>query len=114
MDRARGRGGGGLRRGPALPAGSPGRRRNAGQGAETGATARSFFDSLSATHSADSAAAPAQTPAPEERLDVGADLAWLGLLRDTTLVDLVRAGPRENRDLQAAMARVREFPAQVA
>ena len=82
-------------------------------GAETSATARSFFDSLSAAHTADSAAAPAQIPVPEERLDVGADLAWLGLLRDTTLVDLVRAGLRQNRDLQAAMARVREFRAQV-
>jgi multidrug efflux system outer membrane protein len=82
-------------------------------GSETSATARSFFDSLSTAHAADSAAAFNRTTASEERLDLGADLAWLGLLRDTTLVHLVRAGLRQNRDLQAAAARVREFRAQV-
>jgi outer membrane protein, multidrug efflux system len=82
-------------------------------GAETSASARAFFDSVAAAHSADSAAAAGPPPPPDEHLDVGADLAWLDLLRDTTLVDLVRAGLRQNRDLQGALARVREFRAQI-
>ena len=81
-------------------------------GAETSPAARAFFDSVAAASPGDSVAA-AGAPAGESDLAAAADLAWLDLLRDSTLLDLVRTGLRQNRDLQAAAARIREFRAQV-
>jgi multidrug efflux system outer membrane protein len=88
---------------------------------ETSPGARAFFDSLAAARAADSApaggapiAAPAApAPAPGLAADSIADIAWLDVLRDSTLVDLVRTALRQNRDLQGAVARIREFRAEV-
>jgi len=67
---------------------------------------RSFYDSLAAADSA-SAATPTKLQVDS------ADLAWLTVLKDTTLVSLVNAAVRENRDVQTAVARIREFRAEV-
>ncbi|MGH7579979.1 MAG: TolC family protein, partial [Gemmatimonadales bacterium] len=67
---------------------------------------RSFYDSLAAADSAPTA------PPPTLQVD-SADLSWLAILKDTTLVGLVNAAVRENRDVQTAVARIREFRAQV-
>lgn len=81
---------------------------------ESSPAARAFFDSLTSARAADSAAARA-TPAPVAppilAADSLADLSWLDLLRDSTLVGLVRTALRQNRDLQGAIARIREFRA---
>ena len=66
---------------------------------------RAFYDSLAA---GDTAAAAG----PTLRAD-SADLAWLAVLRDSTLLRLVNLAVRENRDVQTAVARIREFRAQV-
>jgi len=42
------------------------------------------------------------------RSGVSSDVAWLNLLQDTVLVQLVRRALEQNRDIQIAMARVRE------
>jgi multidrug efflux system outer membrane protein len=66
---------------------------------------RAFYDSLEAADTAVSAP-------PTLEAD-SADLAWLAVLRDTTLLRLVNLAVRENRDVQTAVARIREFRAQV-
>ncbi len=66
---------------------------------------RAFYDSLAVTDSAPAAATTLRADS--------ADLAWLAVLRDTTLLRLVSLAVRENRDVQTAMARIREFRAQV-
>ncbi len=67
---------------------------------------RAFYDSLAATDSG-----PAALP-PTLQAD-SADLAWLAVLKDSTLVGLVNQAVRENRNVQTAIARIREFRAQV-
>ncbi|HEU4474249.1 MAG TPA: efflux transporter outer membrane subunit [Gemmatimonadales bacterium] len=67
---------------------------------------RTFYDSLAAADSA-----PATRPLALQA--DSADLAWLAVLKDTTLVRLVGLAVRENRDVQTAVARIREFRAQV-
>jgi outer membrane protein TolC len=67
---------------------------------------RAFYDSLA---TADSAAAPA----PRTLQPDSADLAWLAILKDTTLLGLVNLAVRENRDVQTAVSRIREFRAEV-
>ena len=67
---------------------------------------RAFYDSLAA---ADTAAAPPPTTLEPD----SADLAWLAVLKDTTLLRLVDLAVRENRDVRTAVARIREFRAQV-
>ncbi|HEY7479748.1 MAG TPA: efflux transporter outer membrane subunit [Gemmatimonadales bacterium] len=66
---------------------------------------REFYDSLA---SADSATAVPRTLETDS-----ADLAWLAILKDTTLVSLVNQAVRENRDVQTAVARIREFRAEL-
>jgi multidrug efflux system outer membrane protein len=67
---------------------------------------RAFYDSLAAADST-----PAGMPATLQ--PDSADLAWLAVLKDSTLLDLVNLAVRENRDVQTAVARIREFRAQV-
>jgi len=93
-------------------------------GTGTDGRTRGFFDSLATARAADSSAAsssasenstsakPAADPAPLA-VDSMADVSWLNLFRDTTLVGLVETAVRENRDVRAAMARIREFRANV-
>lgn len=68
---------------------------------------RAFYDSLASA--VDTAAAPAPTALEPD----SADLAWLAVLKDTTLLRLVNLAVRENRDVQTAVARIREFRAEV-
>jgi multidrug efflux system outer membrane protein len=67
---------------------------------------RAFYDSLAAANAVPGAAP--RTLEPDS-----ADLAWLAVLKDTTLLRLVNLAVRENRDVQTAVARIREFRAQV-
>lgn len=62
-------------------------------------TVVSLRDSLLKLRGADSVALTAGT---------SSDVAWLNLLKDTVLVQLVRKALEQNRDVQVAMARVRE------
>jgi multidrug efflux system outer membrane protein len=74
---------------------------------------RTFFDSLAAARAADSVG-PAVVPVPPRSIaaDSLADLAWLDILHDTTLTQLVETALRQNRDLALAEARIREYRAQ--
>jgi multidrug efflux system outer membrane protein len=92
-----------------------------------------FFDSLAAARAHDTVPPPVapapgapKLPASEPVLplpsppvsrslsaDSLASLAWLDLFRDTTMVGLVRTAVAQNRDLRTAMARIREFRADV-
>ena len=74
-----------------------------------------FFDSLSAARAHDTAAAGVLPPVPPRSLapDSLAGLAWLDLFRDSTMIGLVRTALGQNRDLQTAVARIREFRADV-
>jgi multidrug efflux system outer membrane protein len=70
-------------------------------------TLRSFFDSLTVARR-DTMARPAPvmlTPDP------ATDLQWLDLLRDSTLVGLIETAVRGNRNVQTAVARIREYRA---
>ena len=71
---------------------------------------RAFFDSLAAARRRDSVAATA-TVNHMLVADSAAGVAWLDILRDTTLVRLVDRALRQNRDLQTAVARIEEYRA---
>ncbi|HEY2850697.1 MAG TPA: efflux transporter outer membrane subunit [Gemmatimonadaceae bacterium] len=73
---------------------------------------RVFFDSLTAARAHDSAAM-AHPPAAERelRFDTTAGVAWLDILHDTTLERLVQVALRQNRTVQGAVARIREYRA---
>lgn len=74
--------------------------------AAVGQEMRPFFDSLAALR-----------PMPFEQMSLAPDtigaVAWLDLLQDSVLVDLVREAVRSNRDMHLAQARIREFRAAV-
>ncbi|HVO36348.1 MAG TPA: efflux transporter outer membrane subunit [Gemmatimonadales bacterium] len=72
-----------------------------------------FYDSLAAARAADTVASPA--PAPGSRALTSAalaDLAWLDVLRDSTLRQLVETALRQNRDVATAAARIEEYRAE--
>lgn len=84
--------------------------------------ARTFFDSLTAARTADTASPPPQSmvsqgEAPQKpigapttlQLDPAHNLAWLDILRDSTLVALIQTAVDNNRDLRVAQARIREY-----
>jgi multidrug efflux system outer membrane protein len=83
-------------------------------GAPRADSMRAFFDSLEQARATDTlppgvAPRPLMPRAlPPESL---ADLAWLDVLQDTTLVNLVRQALRDNHDLALERARIREFRA---
>lgn len=83
--------------------------------ATTGAPARAFLDSLAEARNAEPAesAGVARPAAAELTLDATQDLAWLTLLNDPALVELVRTALANNRELRVAVARVREYRAQL-
>ncbi|HEX5385723.1 MAG TPA: efflux transporter outer membrane subunit [Gemmatimonadales bacterium] len=93
-----------------------------GSGADTGAT-RAYFDSLAAARTADTVplgptpepavAPPGVAPPLTRAADSLAGAAWLDILRDTTLVRLVETAVRQNRDVQTAVQRIREFRAEL-
>jgi multidrug efflux system outer membrane protein len=75
---------------------------------------RVFFDSLERARATDTLPADiAPRPLPPRAIPAEslADLAWLDVLKDTTLTGLVRQALRENRDLAMARARIREYRA---
>jgi outer membrane protein, multidrug efflux system len=69
---------------------------------------RAFYDSLATAADTTAGATPPRSLEPDS-----ADLAWLAILKDTTLLRLVNLAVRENRDVQTAVARIREFRAEV-
>ncbi|MBA3659701.1 MAG: efflux transporter outer membrane subunit, partial [Gemmatimonadales bacterium] len=82
--------------------------------AGSSAPVRAFFDSLETARRHDTLAVPGSALTPRSLAsDSLADVAWLDIMQDTTLVLLVRTALAQNRDLQVAMGRIREFRAQV-
>jgi multidrug efflux system outer membrane protein len=77
-------------------------------------SSRHFFDSLAVERARDSMVERVPV-APRPVLDAAAmnATAWLDIIHDTTLVALVDVALRQNRDLQAAVARINEFRANV-
>ncbi len=76
--------------------------------------ARAFFDSLAAARASDTLTAAGAPPAPRVLLpDSLANLAWLDIFRDSTMTGLIRTALSQNRDLQTAVGRIREFRAEV-
>jgi multidrug efflux system outer membrane protein len=84
-------------------------------GAVQADSTRAFFDSLAAARMRDSAAV-ARPPAAEHvlRYDATAGVAWLDILHDTTLQRLVETAVAQNRTVQSALARIREYRAQAS
>ena len=76
---------------------------------------RAFFDSLARARSRDSLTL-ASPPAAERvlRYDTLAGVAWLEILHDTTLERLVQIAIAQNRSVQSAVARIREYRAEAA
>ena len=89
---------------PVVPAetrvGSPG----------TADSSRAFFDSLEAARRADSTTPALPTPRVVSA-DSLADLAWVEVLHDSTMLQLIRTALRQNRNVQAAIGRIREYRA---
>ncbi len=85
------------------------------QAAAPNDTNRVFFDSLATARSHDSATV-ARPPAAERavRFDTTAGVAWLEILHDTTLERLVQTALVQNRTVQSAVARIREYRADAA
>lgn len=77
-------------------------------------SARAFFDSLATARDNDTLSAPDGALAARLVLpDSLASLAWLDIFHDSTVVELVKTALSQNRDLQTAVARIREFRAEV-
>jgi multidrug efflux system outer membrane protein len=77
-------------------------------------SARRFFDSLAVERTRDSVPVVAPNAAHSTlNAAAGNAAAWLDIIRDTTLVSLVDIALRQNRDLRAAIARIKEFRADV-
>jgi multidrug efflux system outer membrane protein len=84
--------------------------------AGSSAGARQFFDSLAAARDSDSVTVSGNTAAVQSRAllpDSLANLDWLDIFRDSTMVGLVRTALANNRDLQTALSRIQEFRADV-
>jgi multidrug efflux system outer membrane protein len=86
--------------------------RSTAVGAPSADSSRGFFDSLALARQADSGVAPLP-PARVLTADSLADLAWVDLLRDSTMLQLIETALRQNRDVQAALGRIREYRAQL-
>lgn len=77
-------------------------------------SSRQFFDSLAVARRRDSirTARPIVSPQTLDATTLS-PIAWLEIIHDSTLIELVNRALRENRDLQVAVARVREYRANV-
>jgi multidrug efflux system outer membrane protein len=76
---------------------------------------RAFFDSLAVARSHDSV--NVARPVIGERVlryDTLAGVAWMEILHDTTLERLVQTAVAQNRTVQSAIARIREYRAEAA
>ena len=75
---------------------------------------RQFFDSLAVERRRDSVpVVPPNAPRATVNAAAASAAAWLDIIRDTTLVSLVDLALSQNRDLRAAIARIKEFRADV-
>jgi outer membrane protein, multidrug efflux system len=86
-----------------------------GAAANSGNT-RAFFDSLESARRADTLGQGEGDTVPLPRAfapESLVDRSWLDVLQDTTLIRLVETAVRQNRDLRVAIARIREFRAEV-
>jgi multidrug efflux system outer membrane protein len=72
---------------------------------------RIFFDSLAAARRRDSTSAAAMFGGSPLTVDSAAGVAWLDIVHDTTLVHLVETAIRQSPSIQIAVARIREFRA---
>lgn len=84
-----------------------------GQDTTVQPAARRFIDSLAVAREAEQQDSGVATlwKATPLTLDSLGDVAWLTILRDSTLVSLVNTAVANNRDLRIAIGRVREFRA---
>jgi len=73
--------------------------------------ARGFLDSLTRVREREDTGARLLTPPRPLALDPASDQPWLDVLRDSQVVRLVQTAIANNRDLQIAVARVREYRA---
>jgi multidrug efflux system outer membrane protein len=77
-------------------------------------SSRRFFDSLAVERARDSLVANEYSvPRPQLDAATASSAAWLDILHDSTLVSLIDVALRQNRDLQAAVARINEYRADV-
>lgn len=77
-------------------------------------SSRRFFDSLAVERARDSLGANEYAvPRPELNAATAGAAAWLDILHDSTLVSLIDQALHQNRDLQAAVARINEYRADV-
>jgi multidrug efflux system outer membrane protein len=77
-------------------------------------SSRRFFDSLSVERARDSVRAVLPLSARPVLGDASVNsLAWLDIIRDSTLVRLVETALRQNRTIQGAVARISEYRAAV-
>jgi multidrug efflux system outer membrane protein len=77
-------------------------------------SSRAFFDSLTAERRRDSARVVTVPLARQiATSDSLASVAWLDIIRDTTLVRLIDLALRQNRNVQIAVARITEYRANV-
>jgi outer membrane protein TolC len=75
-------------------------------------SARRFFDSLAVARARDSVRTVPGMRVTLTDASISA-VAWMDILRDSTLVRLVDTAIRQNRDLRVAVARIDEFRADV-
>jgi multidrug efflux system outer membrane protein len=77
-------------------------------------SARAFFDSLATARARDTLPVADRQPAPTATIpDSLAGVAWLDIIRDSTMVGLIRTALAQNRDLRTAIGRIREFRAEL-
>jgi outer membrane protein, multidrug efflux system len=82
--------------------------------AQSSESTKTFFDSLAAAREKDTLPAAGAPVSPRVLLpDSLASLGWLDIFHDTTMIGLVRTALSQNRDLQTAIGRIREFRAEV-
>jgi multidrug efflux system outer membrane protein len=82
--------------------------------AQSSESTKTFFDSLAAAREKDTLPAAGAPVTPRVLLpDSLASLGWLDIFHDTTMIGLVRTALSQNRDLQTAIGRIREFRAEV-
>lgn len=75
-------------------------------------SSRTFFDSLAVERARDSLVANEYSiPRPQLNVTETTGAAWLDILHDSTLVSLIDLALRQNRDVQAAVARIDEYRA---
>jgi multidrug efflux system outer membrane protein len=75
--------------------------------------ARQFFDSLAAARDSDTVTVKTKQSPDVLLPDSLLNLQWIDIFRDSTMLGLVNTALIQNRDLQTAVSRIREFRADV-